>query len=169
MPTRRFDDTLPPLDPLEPIRDSSWDKLDEAGKAELLRRHYDTMLQRHQAIMDIQGMIRDRVVEQGAEVKANAEATRKLALKVDDEVQPLLIMNTAATARTEAKVDGLTKNTEALLKFWTEASGTANMVGRVASLGKSLMWFAIPLGACVTAWHAFQAWLKAGMPIPWLK
>jgi hypothetical protein len=144
---RRFTDTLPPLDP---ITESHWDRLNGEERADLLRR-------RHQQVVDV--------------LQWNVDATRLVSKQVDEAVMPMLEANTAATARTESKVetsdkklDLLVSRTEKPLAAWQNLEGTGNVISAIGSFVKGAAWIAIPGAMLVGAGKAFLAWADAGFP-----
>lgn len=165
---RRFDDSGFPLEPLEAITDSNWDKLSPVERADLLRQREALMLERHEQLMRGQASIRDRVGSQGAAIKANADATRRIGKRLDDDLGPLLQRNTEATARTEDKVDDLIRKAETLLSFWGDVEGAGGLLNRLGNLAKNvgipLAWVAVPIAALYGGWKALLAWLHLGSP-----
>jgi hypothetical protein len=144
---KRFTDTLPPLDP---ITESHWDRLNGEERADLLRR-------RHAQVVEA--------------LTWNVDATRLVSKQVDEAVMPMLEANTAATARTEAKVetsdkklDLLVERTERPLAAWQNLEGTGNVISAIGSFLKGAAWITVPGAMLFGAGKAFMAWADAGFP-----
>jgi hypothetical protein len=153
MTNRRFDDTQPALEPIDQIRDSNWNKLTEGEKADLLRRREVKVLEHLEHLVEGQVAARTHII---------------------DVMSPMLEANTAATARTEAKVDAseakldeLLERTAKPLALWKDIEGTTGLIGRVATFLKDSAWVAVPVAMVLGGWQAVVAWMKAGFPGPW--
>lgn len=151
---RRFDDSIPQLDP---ITESHWDRLNGEERADLLRR-------RHAQVISV--------------LSWNVDATRMVVKRVDEAVMPMLEANTAATARTEtkveeaaiaaekrdAKLDLLVQRTDRPLAAWQNLEGTSNIIGWIGTSLKNVAWVVLPLGMLAGGAKAFWEWAKLGFP-----
>lgn len=151
---RRFSDSMPALDD---ITNSDWDLLNGEQRSDLLRR-------RHAQVIDV--------------LRLTVDGVHEIAAKLSDDLGPLLAANTAATARTEAKVDAnvkshaemaeklqiLVERSASALALWDDVRGTRGLLGRFGSFCKDTAPFVV-IGAIVYGgWQAFTAWVQAGFP-----
>lgn len=140
---RRFSDTMPAL---EEISDSNWDRLNGEERSDLLRR-------RHAQVIEV--------------LRLNVDAVHHVSKRIDEDIGPLLAANTAATARTEAKVDEsvadlkiLIDRTARPLAAWRDLEGTGNFIAWFGGFLKNAAWIVLLAAAA----NSFIDWARSGFP-----